>query len=190
MKEYPIPYDKVMHAWYMPHDLCDDLINYFEESPYKKMGLVGGGKKEDIKKSTDVSLDFHSPLFRDYADELQKGIDVYQDKYPMLKDESKFDNLNECTNIQKYLPGEGFYAVHTERENNPVCIKRIMVYMTYLNDCENAGTEWPYVGVKVPHAEKGLSLLWSADYAYAHKGLTENVNDVKYIVTGWLSYVE
>ena len=190
MKEYPIPYDKVMHAWYMPHDLCDDLINYFEDSSQKEKGKVGDGINETVKKSTDVSLQMNSPLFADYNQELQKGIDAYEDKYPLLKQESKYDNLNETTNIQKYLPGEGFYELHTERENNPVCIKRIMVYMTYLNDCENAGTEWPYVGVKVPHAEKGLSVLWSADYPYAHKGLTENVNDIKYIATGWLSYAE
>lgn len=179
-----------MYTWYMPHDLCDDLINYFEDSPYKRVGLVGGGRDDHVKKSTDVSLEFNSPLFADYADELQKGIDAYQDRYPIIKKESRFDNLNETTNIQKYLPGEGFFELHTERENNPVCIKRIMVYMTYLNDCENAGTEWPYVDVKIPHAEKGLSVLWSADYPYAHKGLTENVNDVKYIATGWLSYVD
>tara|TARA_B100000214_G_scaffold77050_1_gene51920 strand:+ start:157 stop:729 length:573 start_codon:yes stop_codon:yes gene_type:complete len=190
MKEYSIPYDKVMHAWYMPHDLCDDLINYFEDSSQKEKGKVGDGIDERIKKSTDVSLQMNSPLFADYNQELQKGIDAYEKKYPLLRQESKYDNLNECTNIQKYLPGEGFYELHTERENNPVCIKRIMVYMTYLNDCENAGTEWPYVGVKVPHAEKGLSVLWSADYPYAHKGLTENVNDIKYIATGWLSYAE
>ena len=141
MKEYSIPYDKVMHAWYMPHDLCDDLINYFEDSSQKEKGKVGDGIDERIKKSTDVSLQMNSPLFADYNQELQKGIDAYEKKYPLLRQESKYDNLNECTNIQKYLPGEGFYELHTERENNPVCIKRIMVYMTYLNDCENAGTE-------------------------------------------------
>ena len=127
MKEYPIPYDKVMHAWYMPHDLCDDLINYFEDSSQKTRGKVGDGINETVKKSTDVSLEFNSPLFTDYNQELQKGIDAYEKKYPLLKQESKYDNLNETTNIQKYLPGEGFYELHTERENNPVCIKRIMV---------------------------------------------------------------
>ena len=190
MKEYNIPHDKVMYAWYMSHDVCDDLITYFEESSRKQKGMVGEGIDLRVKKSTDVSLEFNSPLFRDYNEELQKGINAYEDRYSLLKKESAYDNLNETTNIQKYLPGEGFYELHTERENNPVCIKRIMVYMTYLNDCENAGTEWPYVGVKVPHAEKGLSLLWSADYPYAHKGLTENVNDIKYIATGWLSYAK
>ena len=190
MKEYSIPHDKVMYTWYMPHDLCDDLIDYYESSPHKQKGKIGDGIHEHVKKSTDVSLDFHSPLFRDYSDELQKGLEVYQDRYPTLREESRFDNLNEATNIQKYLPGEGFFKVHSERENNPVQIKRVLVDMTYLNDCENAGTYWPYVDVKIPHAEKGLSVLWSADYTYAHQGLTENVNDIKYIVTGWLSYVE
>lgn len=190
MKEYNIPHDKVMHTWYMPHDLCDDLIDYYESSPHKNKGQIGGGIDEKAKKSTDVSLSFSSPLFTDYVEELQKGIDAYQDKYPVLQLESRYDNLNEATNIQKYLPGEGFYKVHSERENSPLQLKRLIVYMTYLNDCENAGTYWPYVDVKIPHAEKGLSVLWSADYVYAHQGLTENVNDIKYIATGWLSYVE
>ena len=161
MEEYKLPYNKVMYGWYMPHDLCDDLVDYFEDSTNKRKGMVGDGLDESVKKSTDVSLDFESPLFRDYSEELQKGIDGYQGRYPILRSESAYDNLNETTNIQKYLPGEGFFELHCERENNPVCLKRVMVYMTYLNDCENAGTVWPYVGVNIPHAEKGCLLYTS-----------------------------
>ena len=99
MKEYNIPHDKVMHTWYMPHDLCDDLIDYYESSPHKNRGQIGGGIDEKAKKSTDVSLSFSSPLFTDYVEELQKGIDTYQDKYPVLQLESRYDNLNEATEI-------------------------------------------------------------------------------------------
>ena len=58
MEEYKLPYNKVMYGWYMPHDLCDDLVDYFEDSTNKRKGMVGDGLDESVKKSTDVSLDF------------------------------------------------------------------------------------------------------------------------------------
>ena len=173
-----------MHAWYMPHDLCDDLINFHTQSPNKCEGKAGNRINKNIKASTDTSIPFDHILFHDYSDELQKGVNRYIEKYPMVDQCGGFTNLFEPTQIQKYEVGEGFFTTHTERDAQ-FC-ERYIVYMTYLNDVPNGGTTWPYIELTLP-AEKGLTVLWSADYVYAHRGCTENVKDVKYICTGWFN---
>ena len=35
--------------------------------------------------------------------------------------------------------------------------------------------------------KKGLTLIWPADYLYAHRGVISNTED-KMIITGWLGF--
>ena len=61
--------------------------------------------------------------------------------------------------------------------------------MTYLNDVENGGeTEFYYQKIKVK-PEKGLTLIWSADWTFMHRGIT-TINEDKYIITGWFEFKE
>lgn len=64
-------------------------------------------------------------------------------------------------------------------------LSRVLVYMTYLNDVDNAGTEWLYQNFKT-EAKKGLSVIWPAEWTHTHKGIVSESQE-KYIATGWLN---
>ena len=61
-----------------------------------------------------------------------------------------------------------------------------MVFMTYLNDVDNGGTEFYHQNLKV-NAEKGLTLLWPSDWIHTHRGIITKKQN-KFILTGWLNY--
>lgn len=86
-------------------------------------------------------------------------------------------------NIQKYLPGGGFKKWHFE---NDIIDNRVLVFMTYLNDVENGGTEFLYQNLTAP-AKKGLTLIWPAAWTHTHRGQITDLEE-KYIITGWYSY--
>ena len=59
--------------------------------------------------------------------------------------------------------------------------------MTYLNDVNKGGeTEFYYQKLKIK-PEKGLTLIWSADWTFTHKGHT-TLDEDKYIITGWFNF--
>jgi hypothetical protein len=37
--------------------------------------------------------------------------------------------------------------------------------------------------------EKGLTLIWPADWTFTHRGIA-SLSEEKYIATGWLSFVD
>ena len=70
----------------------------------------------------------------------------------------------------------------------PLYVSRHLVFMTYLNDVKDDGqTEFYYQRLKIK-PEKGLTLIWPADWTFTHRGIASNSED-KYIVTGWLNLV-
>ena len=94
-------------------------------------------------------------------------------------------NITNGYNIQYYKPKAGFKQWHSER-SLPKNSKRLLVFMTYLNDVEDGGTEFKYQNITSP-AKKGLTLLWPVDWTHTHRGQISKTNE-KYIVTGWLSF--
>ena len=91
--------------------------------------------------------------------------------------------------IQHYKSGEGFYKWHMEYTGYSHTVNRHLVFMTYLNNIENAGTEFYYFPDLNIQAEKGLTLIWPAGWTHTHRGVVSNV-DEKYIVTGWFSFYD
>jgi len=71
--------------------------------------------------------------------------------------------------IQHYKPGEGFFKWHTENEGYGNSKLRHLVFMTYLNTVEDAGTEFYHQKITSP-AKKGLTLMWPAEWTHTHKG--------------------
>ena len=91
-------------------------------------------------------------------------------------------SIHEPVNIQHYLPGGGFKIWHFE-SSSPFTMPRKLVFMTYLNDVPNGGTEFKYQGIKSP-AKKGLTIIWPSDWMHTHRGIIDEENE-KYIITGW-----
>ena len=175
-------------GWYFDNfKICDELIQFHEKSHNKYPGVVGEGLDRSKKSSTDVSLDYQ-PLWLSYVQELQKVLDCYKNQYPWC-DKFAGWGVTETINIQHYAPKEGYVSWHTERSSTAhPTTTRHLVFMTYLNDVSDAGeTEFYYQKVKVK-PEKGLTLIWPADWTFTHRGITSPTEE-KYILTGWYNYV-
>ena len=191
MKEFEIDPTTFIGGWYMPDDVCDTLLKLFYNNKQNwKPGAAGrnpGDINTHIKKSTDLDFDAtkYPKEFEEYVYNLQMVLELYKQKYP------RSDILNryaifENPNIQHYEPGEGFYDWHCENSGWGVGLYRHLVFMTYLNTLENAGTEFLYQKTTTP-CKKGLTLIWPAGWTHTHRGVTNYESD-KYIVTGWYSF--
>lgn len=174
-------------------EICDQLIDYFELSENKHQGSVmplNGVTDVVYKESTDLTVStVDAKVIGDYLTALGNCINSYIQDFFYCNFYSPF-GLQESFNIQKYEPNQGYYAWHTERGSaQPPYCNRHLVFMTYLNDVTDAGeTEFYHQKLKV-QPQKGLTLIWPADWTHTHRGIP-STTQVKYITTGWLNFLE
>ena len=190
MKEYDVDYDSLIGAWYIPEDVCDDVINlYNSESENWTDGQCGNNEvNHEWKKNTEMFI--RPPEFKDklstYLPHLSNCLVSYRQKYPYCDNVGVYDLLGTNIKIQHYKPGEGFYEWHCENAGIGETSLRHLVFMTYLNTLDNAGTEFYHQKITTP-CQKGLTIIWPAHWTHTHKGVTNYVSD-KYIITGWYSF--
>jgi prolyl 4-hydroxylase len=188
LKEYILPENTFIGGWYIPFNLCDEIIKIFKDHPKNQApGVVGPPLRVDPKEkeSTEIAIDpkYNDPSFIIYRKYLERVIHQYEEKYPEIKKFQKF-GMVESPQIQYYKPGEGFKVWHFEREDKT---NRCLVFMTFLNDVPKGGTHFKYQNLTIP-AEKGLTLIWPPDFTHTHKGQITKQHE-KYILTGWLGYI-
>lgn len=180
--------------------ICDDIIDFHKKDFFKlkNRGVVGtshgfdvNAVDEKVKKSTDICIrpdePFLSdtfPAYRRYLSELSDALDQYKKEYIHADRVSEY-TICEPVNIQHYKPGEGFLKWHKERCE--AGCDRHLVFMTYLNDVPDGGTEFYYQNT-ITKAVKGDTLIWPSDWTHTHKSQVSNTQE-KYIITGWYSYV-
>ena len=167
-------------------EICDQIVDYFESPEVvKKPGTTQAGYNLNIKDSFDSCLFGHHRSL--YMKELQRCIDEYRKDYEFCDSIAKWEVV-EHVNVQKYIPGQCFKTWHCERmSNNPQSIRRVLVFMTYLNTVDDGGeTEFYYQKIKVKPV-KGKTLIWPAEWTHTHRGLPSPTQE-KYIVTGWMSF--
>ena len=176
----------------MPTKVCDDIVDVFEDNKeYHGRGECGNeydngfGVNLETKDSYEISISINHDLkpFGEYKRHLSNCLDNYIKKYEHVNKLNQF-TITEDYNIQKYLPGGGFKRYHFE---NAVIQKRVLVFMTYLNDVDDGGTKFLYQNLMTP-AEKGLTLIWPAGFTHTHKGVVSQTQ-TKYIATGWYSII-
>ncbi|MDA9599159.1 2OG-Fe(II) oxygenase [bacterium] len=175
-------------------DICDELIVYFKANKVRqKRGATSSGTSSDFKKSTDITLRPNeiemsdNTVFTRYFDELFMCYRDYVLQWPFLETFAKNLDIGHF-NLQKYGPGEHFQKVHTERSSLDT-LHRVFAFMTYLNDVEvsNGGsTFFTHYGIDV-QPQKGLTMIWPAEWTHAHKGNVLS-SEQKYIITGWLHF--
>jgi len=187
MKEEPFELNTFIGGWYIPKKICKDLITLFENNPKRQTpGQSGNEVRPEVKESTDIPLWNSDTSLDVYNTHLQKCIELYTKKYPETNDGmGRYNNSVEQCNIQKYLPNQGYKKWHWERCNLQSST-RLLVYMTYLNDVKNGGTEFKYQNIKTK-AKQGLTLIWPSDFTHTHRGII--AKDTKYIITGWFSLI-
>jgi len=187
MKEEKFKLDSFIGGWYIPKKVCANLINFFEKNKHRQVDGTCGGKVQKHKKdSTDISLSPTDSALDEYLNYLQKCLELYNNKYP--ETDSLYDKYNiykEGINIQKYLPGQGFKIWHCERRTGGFST-RCLVFMTYLNDVKDGGTEFKYQKIKT-QAKEGLTLIWPSDFTHVHRGVI--ANETKYVITGWYNFI-
>jgi hypothetical protein len=176
-----------IRGWYLDNnDLCDSLIDYFDRNQNTFDGHSSNGVDKLIKDSTDCYLE-DPVLTNRYFQQLSLVAQQYIELYPYVDHYSKW-GISESINIQKYEPQQGYFGWHTERgsASHPQS-SRHMVFMTYLNDVTDDGeTEFYHQNLKVK-AEKGLTIIWPADWTHTHRGITSTTQP-KYIITGWFNF--
>lgn len=192
MKLKKIPHSSFIYGWYIPKKFCDDVLKWSIEN--KDLNYAGGClSKEGLpiiddsyKKSSDKQFTIVSAfnLYKKYISFLNEGLINYSKKYNYFNLNSPIGDT-EGINFQHYKPGEGFKAWHAERLTLEKTT-RVMVFMTYLNDVKEGGTEFYHQKLKI-NAEKGLTLCWPSDWTHTHRGVISEKQN-KYILTGWLNY--
>jgi len=190
MRVKKFPKESFIAGFYISNQLCDDMISFFKsQKNYQAQGEIGVNQVDKkVKDSIDLSCDPSNPNYpiSEYYSNINKYMLKYQDMYPELKKHYSF-NLCKPFNIQYYKKEGGFKIWHSERMS-PLVTNRILVFMTYLNNVPDGGTEFKYQKIKVK-AEKGLTLFWPTDFTHTHKGQISKKYE-KYIATGWIDYYE
>ena len=184
-------------SWFLTnHKLSDRLIEYFEKNTHlHRQGVMGGGRNLNLekKKTTEIAinpLDLNKPqfsIFHDYFDELFECYNDYKNQWPFLNEKLKKVDI-PTFNLQRYLPGDHFSQIHTERISK-ANMHRIFAWMTYLNDIEdgaNGYTNFSHYNLRIK-PEKGKTLIWPAEWTHAHSGETL-LKGKKYIITGWICF--
>lgn len=177
---------------------CENIISTFESSPdLWSNGTTSLGTETTWKKSTDIGI---NPDFMNdekwksciipMLESLQIGLTEYKQKYTekdgdILCGIDGIQNwgLENGFNIQRYLPGEGYYVWHCESPGLDYC-DRVLAWMFYLNDVtDGGGTEFK-LQKYVSQAEQGKLLIWPSYWTHYHRGIV-SPTETKYIVTGW-----
>ena len=202
LKEHKFPKESFIGGWYIPEHICDCIIQfYYEYKKYGHTGLVGGYKKDNKEKYKDKQIDlsvkdsfdlsispknghFYTAVYEQY---LSDCLSNYLNRYDYIN-ANRWFGLNIDYNIQHYKIGGGFKKWHFERTSPDKQSNRVLVFMTYLNDVEDGGTEFFYQGVKTK-SKKGLTLIWPTDFTHTHRGIISETKE-KYIATGWYTYNE
>ena len=175
-------------------NICDGLIEFWENQRFLNVveGQVYAQGEIAVDKDYKDSLDciippqIAMPMIQDYMGALQGVVDDYITQFPFCNT-SKF-RVVEPLSMQHYDKGGGFKKWHTERINSlPGSVYRHIVFMTYLNDVPDGGTEW-YHQDKYVEANKGYTVIWPADWTHFHRGRVSKDHEKK-IITGWFAYV-
>lgn len=169
---------------------CERLLEIFESSQFKTKSFVLNQIIDSKKKEgTDLTLDFNCNLTsHDFESreillpKIIKYLSLYKEKYPLLANLTTWQ-LESYYHIQKFSPGEGYYAIHCEHESSSA--NRIIVWLLYLNDA-SSGTKFYHQDLTL-EAKRGRLVFWPAGWTHMHSGVIPNIDD-KYIASGWFSF--
>jgi len=190
MQEYNLDFNSFIHGNFIDLRVCDDLINTFNLNKEKQ--IPGGFCKnekylvdKEWKDSIDLNINPQNSDLVKYKKELSKVLKNYCNKYDAINSLDYFTVVKNMV-IQHYKKEGGFKQWHSER-GSKLSQDRVLVFMTFLNDCKNGGTEFKYQNLTIP-AKKGLTLIWPAEWTHTHKGQISKEEE-KYIITGWFNFL-
>lgn len=168
-----------------PED-CARLIDWFESNTgAQQPGRIGSQKlNTDSKVSTDIPRWFHLQEMPEQVIEkaLLAGAAEYgQKRLHVFRAVAKI-NIDNSYVLQRYKPGEGYYALHCE-VGSPANMMRVLAWMIYLNDVPDGGTHFSEQEYDC-EARQGRLVMWPGYFTHMHRGIVSNTT-TKYIATGW-----
>ena len=170
--------------------ICDDIYNFYDNCTYLKKRVYKSNPFNDAKGNGKDSTDIHchtmlaqnEVVLDNYLKALLVCIDDYFRIYPQA---GQMDcHISPLFNIQRYKPNEGYHVWHFERGTQRENRERFLVWMTYLSDNPDGGTEWLYQD-KYVAAKKGKTVIWPAEWTHTHRGVIDSKLD-KTLITGWI----
>ena len=168
---------------------CKNLIDKFEKDDRKKQGIVGGGLRTDIKRSTDLSITHVSGYEEEdkiFYENLNKNIINYEKTrgkiyHKFILEETATQKVEDSGyQIQRTKPGE-YYVWHHDQASFR---SRRLTYIWYLNDIDDGGYTEFNTGLRI-QPEVGKIMIFPALWPWMHRGYPPKT-ETKYIVTGWL----
>tara|TARA_B100001057_G_scaffold446703_1_gene485534 strand:+ start:724 stop:1302 length:579 start_codon:yes stop_codon:yes gene_type:complete len=191
MTEFPLSIETCMGGWFIDDKICDDIVKSYEDNKHNSIrGTIEKSEGSEIdlsmKDSYDLGIYPSIPIYpySNYLNELDKCLELYLQKFTECNNSEPF-TITEKFSIQKYNPGGGFKKWHFEETG---ISNRLLVFMTYLNDVPNGGTDFLYQNLSLP-ARKGLTVIWPAHWTHTHRGIVSETN-TKYIATGWYNTLD
>ena len=172
---------------------CEKIIDFINSSDLTP-GLVQTPLKADLiqseKDSWDISLnaDDTSIEINDLIfNSLTRCIQDYKKQHPQIDQLATWRYCQEY-NLQKYNPGQAYHSIHCENMN-PKSSLRILAWMFYLNTVTDGGGTYFDNYDLTMNAVQGRCVIWPAYWTHFHRGIVSKT-ETKYIVTGWMNYID
>jgi hypothetical protein len=178
-------------------ELCQEIIQFVYDHPHLAApGRTMGGHMNDVKRSTDVSIDgrndkaneeeravlarFETELLEAYRLHLQKYFEVYGG---MPEWQHRTDTGYQ---YQRYTKGDGFYKAHIDgapySKDSGRSNDRVLASVFYFNTIEvGGGTHFDYFDFTCDAVE-GRCVTFPTTFLHLHGGLVPESDD-KHIVS-------
>ena len=170
-------------GYYAPDDVINPVIEWTTPlKPQLEGGTTMNSSSGKLEKWDDINNAYkecyehgifwptiREPSILNFLDWCQFALENYIDEYPMLREGGKF-KMDPDFNYQKYPKGHAYNGWHCERGSKAV-VNRMLVWMMYLNECEDGG-ETSFLFQKYNmKPERGLLLFWPTDFTHTHRGM-------------------
>jgi hypothetical protein len=201
--------DNFIMEWenFMDKKQCDDYIQSFERA--KDSGFtVNRFNSHSLKRHhvddtqlysqdvieankmlgvDDLTYESFSKIFRSFMEKFwTEAYSEYANKYSYILDTKK--HAIRLLKIQKTEVGGGYHSWHTENTSLDMSA-RLLTFTLYLNDIGDGGeTEFLYYPKRIK-PKTGKLVMWPAGFTHTHRG-NPPLDGTKYILTGWIEYIE
>jgi hypothetical protein len=173
-------------------EVCDKIIGLYNQN--KQLAQPGRlGENPRIDKRMKNSMDITIPIelyghFEPFFELLKDHVNEYIAKYYYEPGAIGMGQVgySKHSNIQWYPKGGGYPALHCERDRLEYG-NRVLVWMLYLTDTPNGGTEFPHQELTT-ECVKGDLLIWPSDLTHLHRGVVSETHE-KMIFTGWIIFI-
>jgi hypothetical protein len=174
-------------------ELCDKIIGLYDTN--EQLAQPGRlGENPRIDKSMKDSMDICIPAqlygsFAPFFEQLEVHLSEYLDKYFLGGGAAGMGLMgySKLSSLQKYPAGGGYPAIHCERDSIQYA-HRALVWMLYLTDTPNGGTEFPHQEL-ITDCVKGDLIIWPSDMTHMHRGVVSETHE-KMIFTGWIDFIQ